>query len=163
MKKEELKVRMEDILETAKMVLEKDGKLVPMAFMKHNDNVDVIPLSFRDNDEKNRQLSTLRDTVKKKNADAIFIVTESWYVTSDSCHLAIEPSKDPARKECILMMGECEDGNTAIMQMFDREDGKENGKIVFGEKIDMGETISLKFHFGIKDKKKQNKGLRDLN
>ena len=158
---------MENILELAKIALEKDGKLAPMAFMRYGGDFEVMPLSFRDNDEKNRQLSLLRRIAMKKNADIVFILTESWYVTSDidhidTGHLDIEPSKDPARKECILMVGECEDESITIMQIFDREDGKENGKIIFGEKIDMREMTSSIFNFGIKDRKK-SKGLRDLN
>lgn len=163
MKIEELKVAMEDMLETAKVLLIKDGKLVPVAFMEHHNNIDIIPLSFRDNDEKVRQLSILKDTVKKKSAEVVFMVTESWYVTAESGNLSTEPSKHPMRKECIMMIGECEDGNFSIMQTFDRECGMEDGKIVFGEKIDIEETVSPRFNFGIKDRKKQNKYLKDLN
>lgn len=163
MKKEELKDIMEDFLGTAKMALEKDGKLLPMAFLKNDDNIGIIPLSFRDNDEKNRQVSALRIIAKKENAEAVFIVTESWYVTTDNGHVEIEPAKDPKRKECVMMMGECEEGSIAIVQLFDREDGEENGKITFGEKIDMEDSISTRFNFGIKDRKKQDKRLRNLN
>lgn len=163
MKKEELKDIMEDMLETAKTILEKDGKLIPIAFMNHNDNFDIVPLSFSDNDEKNRQLSALRILVKKENADAVFVVTESWYVSTNNVPLAMEPSKDPTRKECIIMIGECGGGNITIIQLFDREDGKENGKIIFGQKLDMEDTISTKFNFGIKDRKRQDKRLRNLS
>lgn len=127
------------------------------------DNVDIIALSFGNNSEKRRQLSILRDTVTKRNADAVFILAESWYVTTDHSHVDIEPSKDPKRKECIMMTGESENGNFTTIQLFEREGGNENGKIVFGEKIDVGETTSLTFSFGIKDRKKQNYCSRDLN
>lgn len=151
----ELKANMEGILQTAKVVLKKEGNLVPMAFVYHDDIVDIIALLFRDRDEKDRQLSMLRDVVKKKNADAILFVTESWYVTTVNEKIDIAPSKDPRRKESIMILGECEDGNNTIIQLFDRKGGKENGKIIFVEKMDMGETISWKFNFGIKDRKKQ--------
>jgi hypothetical protein len=163
MKKEELKDIMEDMLGTAKTMLEKDGKLRPIAFMKHNDNFDMIPLSFSDNDEKNRQLSALRILVKKENADAVFVITESWYVSTNNVPLAMEPSKDPTRKECIIMIGECGEGNITIIQLFDREGGKENGKIIFGQKLDREDAISTKFNFGIKDRKRQDKRLRNLS
>ena len=163
MEKEKLKIVTDDILETAKELLVKDGRLVPMAFIVCGNNVDVEPLSFRDNDEKNRQLFLLRDDVKKKNADAIFVLAESWYITSDSMDIRVAPSEDPTRKECIMMTGESKNGNFSIMQMFDREGGKENGKIIFGKRVDVDETISPKFNFGIKDRKKQDVGLRDLN
>ena len=163
MKKEELKMATDDILETAKTLLVKDGRLAPMAFMVCGNNVNIKALSFRDNNEKNRQLSLLRDDVKKRNADAVFVLAESWYITSDSSDIKVAPSEDPTRKECILMTGEDENGHFSIMQIFDRGGGKENGKIIFGERVDIVEPISLKFNFGIKDRKKQNVGLRDLN
>jgi hypothetical protein len=163
MKKDELKDLMEDILETAKIALVKDGKLRPMAFLKNDDNFGIIPLSFGDNDEKNRQLSALRIIVKEENAEAIFIVTESWYVTTDKQNLEMEPAKDPRRKECIMMMGECEEGNIAIVQIFERENGMENGKIIFGKILDAREEISTRLSFGIKARKKQDKSLRNLN
>lgn len=159
MKKEELKDLMEQTLEKAKMLLLRDGKLMPVAFMHYENNIDVIGLSFRDNDEKNRQLSHLKKLAKKNKADAIFVVTESWYVTTDKKDLAIIPSKHPMRKECIFIYGECEEGSITIMQIFD----KKNEEFNFGEKIEMGEAISLKFDFGIKNKKKQNKYLRNLS
>lgn len=165
MKKEMLKSMIEEVLETAKMILVKDGKLVPISFVGKDGNIEIMPLSFRDKDEKISQLSMLKDFVKKKNADTIFVVTESWYVETDRDHLTMAPSKDPRRRECIMIIGECEEGSVAVIQLFSREDGKENGKIVFGKKIDDDEgTVSLKFNFGIKDRKiKYNKFVRDLN
>jgi hypothetical protein len=163
MKKEELKMVTDDILETAKTLLIEYGRLAPMAFMVCGNNVEIKPLSFRDNDEKNRQLSLLMNDVKKSNADAIFVLAESWYITSDSSNIRIAPSEDQTRKECILIVGEGENGHFDIMQIFDRDGGKENGKIIFGERVDIGETISSKFNFGIKDRKRQNVGLRNLN
>src|SRR3972149_6258886 len=157
MKKEELKDIMEETLKTAKSLLIKDSKLIPVAFVRSEDNVDVIGLSFKDNEE-NMQLFLLKKLVKMKNANAIFIVTESWYVTSDKKDLKIEPSKHPMRKECIFIYGECEEGNITLMQVFNRKD---NDEIVFGEKLDHIDCVSLKFDFGIKENKKQES--RNLN
>jgi len=159
MKKEELKSLMDQALEKAKILLLRDGHLVPVAFMHCENNIDVIGLSFKDRADKNRQLSFLKKLVKKKNADAIFIVTESWVITSDTEDLTIEPSKHPMRKECIFIYGECEEGDITIMQIFD----KKNEEFVFGERVEHIGAISLKFDFGIKDKKKQNKDLSYLS
>lgn len=149
---------MEDTLEKSKTLLVRDGKLIPVAFIHHENIIDVIGLSFRDIYEKNMQLLFLKRLTKKKHADAIFIVTESWFVTTDKKDLTIEPAKHPMRKECIFIYGECEEGNITLVQIFDHKDGE----IVFGEKIDTSEPISLKFDFGIK-KKKQDKDLRNLS
>ena len=161
MKKGELKKLMEECLDQSKELLLRDGYLMPVAFVMHKDNFDTIGLSFRDNDEKNRQFTLLRKLVKEKNANTVFVIIESWYVASNKKDLTIEPANHPMRKECIMMIGECEEGNITIMQIFDRKDGE----IIFGEKIDMtemGEIDSLKLDFGIK-KKGQNKNLKELS
>jgi hypothetical protein len=158
MKKEDLKSLMESVLEDSKTLLLKNGRLAPLAFMKCNEEIGVIPLSFRDDHEKNRQISILKVLVKKMNADAMFVVTESWYVTSYGGCIETEPSKHPMRKECIMMTGECEDGRISIVQLF----GHEDDSIVFGEKMDMGMPDSSKFNFGIM-KKVHDEKLRNLN
>ena len=159
MKKERLKELMEDCLVSSKELLLREGKLMPIAFV-FGDDVDLVGLTFRDNEDKTRQLALLRELVSAKNAYAIFVIVESWYVTSDKKELEIEPAKHPMRKECIFLVGECEEGNITIMQTFDRNDGE----IVFGEKIEMGKIESLKFDFGIVKKgKQQNEKLRDLS
>lgn len=159
MKKEKLEYMMKHTLEDAKTLLLKDGGLMPVAFVKHGNNIDITPLSFEDSDKKDQQLHFLRNIVKKKNADAIFIVTESWYVIADNGHIVSEPSKHPMRKECIMIIGECEDCSMSIIQTFDRKDGK----IIFGENVDIEETVTTKFNFGIENRKRQNKNLRNLN
>lgn len=103
MKKEELIGFMEDTLEKAKELLLRDGKLVPVAFMYFENNIEVIGLLFRDNHEKNLQLSFLKKLVKEKKADAILILTEAWYVISDKKCILTEPSKHPMRRECIFI------------------------------------------------------------
>jgi hypothetical protein len=81
----------------------------------------------------------------------MFIVIESWYVTSVKKDFSIIPSKDPMRKECIFVVGECKEGEVTIMQKFERNERKngEKDEFIFGEKeyIDIGFS---KFSFGIK-------------
>lgn len=150
MKKEELKELMEYNLECARHLLLRDGKLIPVAFLRHGNEFNIIPMSFRDENEKDVQVAALRELVKKKNADVIFMIVESWYVTYENKEdLDIMPSEHPMRKECVFLVGECEDGRVAMTQIFERE----NDKIIFGEKIDMNESYSTRFDFGLKDKK----------
>jgi len=163
MKEEEFKLRMENALEEAKTLLLRYGKLVPVALMHSGNDAHVLGLSFKDKKQKNEQLSLLKKFVKLKDADAIFVIVESWYVTTDEENLTIEPSKHPMRKECIVVFGEYEDGNLTVMQIFGRKDEK----IIFEQKLYMEESISGKFDFGIKNKNKnRNKNLanvRNLN
>jgi hypothetical protein len=149
MKKEELKELMKSMLKTAKFLLLRDGKLVPAAFIHFGNNIDVIGLSFGDNYEKDQQLFVLKKLVKDKNADAAFIVSEAWMVSTDKADFTIKPSTHPMKKECIHLYGECKEGNMSIMQIFEHI----NGEIIFQEKIDMKDVVSPKFNFGIEDKK----------
>lgn len=152
MNKQKLENEMKMALEKAKSLLLKDGRLVPVAFIHSKDGIDIFGLIFKDQKEKEAQMSFLKKIVREKNADAIFLIMESWYVTYERKDLdknLITPSKNPMRKECIFVFGECGEGNKGIMQEFERE--KENGeKIVFGKKVDLNRNICC-FDFGIKD------------
>ena len=154
MKQEAFKELLESMLEHAKTLLLKDGFVRPVAFIVSSGDIQLIPISFRTNEEKNLELESLRKLCKKKKAKAVFFVTESWYVTSDTPKLKIEPAKDPNRKECIVVTGECKEMKTTLMQIYDRKDEK----IIFGEKIDMGEDVILKFNFGIRKNVEYDKG-----
>lgn len=167
MKKDELKVMMEDILGQSKSLLLRDGYLVPVAFMYSGNDLDIFGLKFRTQKEKDEQIMLLRHIVKMKKADAVIMVVESWYVTSDKKDLSIIPSKHPMRKECIFIIGECGEGNSTIMQKFERNTEKEKEKkertkkgikeeiIVFGEKDNTDTDIGFsKLSFGVKDREK---------
>lgn len=160
MKKEELKDYMQHISEKAKMLLTRDGKLIPVAFVHYDNDIEVLGLSFRNNDEKEIQFLFLKKLVEKKNADAICTVIESWYVSDIKENITVSPSNHPLRKECILLYGESEDSRITIIQLFENK----NGTIVFGEKIeDYEDIISLKFNFGILNRRKQNTNLGYLS
>lgn len=159
MKEEEFKLTLDNALEQAKTLLLRDGKLIPVALVHSGNDAHVLGLSFRDNEQKNEQLTLLKKFVKLKNADAIFVIVESWYVTTDEENLTIEPSKHPMRKECIVVFGEYEGGNLTVMQIFGRKDNE----IIFEKKLYMEESISGKFDFGIKNRNKNmNKNLANL-
>ena len=150
MKKEELEGLMTSNLEYAKRLLVRDGKVIPVAFMVYGNDIDIIGLSFRDEDEKVIQIKMLRELVKEKNADAVFIITESWHVcTNNAEDLFIKPSDNPMRKECIFVTGECENTRISMILSFERE----NDKIIFGERIDTDGLETTRLNFGIKDKK----------
>ena len=150
MRIEKLKELMEYNIEFGKHLLTKDGKLFPVAFMICENDMGIIPLSFKDENEKDIQVKILRELGKAKNADAIFMMTESWYVTTKNKEeLGTDLSKHPMRKECILVIGECEYGRIAIIQIFERK----NDEIIFGEKIYMDRLCFTRFDFGLKDKK----------
>lgn len=154
MKKDELRNEMETHLESAKSLLLTDGYLVPVAFVYCGNIAYIIQLSFKDQEDKEKQIALLRAVVEEKNADAVFTITESWYVMADK-DLNIAPSEHPMRKECIFLIGECEEGDITLIQIFERKNIDDHEKIVFGEKKDIGISHFFgKLGFGIKDKRK---------
>lgn len=146
MKKDNLKDIMEHTLEKSKELLLRDGYVAPVGFICYGDNMDIIPLTFKNQEDKEIQISALGKMVRMRKADAVFIVIESWYVTSDKKDLSIIPSKHPTRKECIFIVGECEEGDVTIMQKFERD---EKDEFFFGKKEDIDIGFSI-FKFGIK-------------
>lgn len=156
MKKDELKDLMEDTLEKSKELLLRDGYVRPVAFIYYENEVDIIGLSFKSEEDKAKQIFALGKLAKMKKADAIYIVAESWYVTSDKKDLSIIPSKHPMRKECIFISGECEEGDVTITQKFERKEIKneEKEEIIFGENDDIDTIGFSRFNFGIKKMKR---------
>lgn len=157
MQKAKLKELMEENLMKAKELLLKDGYVAPMGFIFSPTGIGICPLRFRDNKEKILQLLGLKGVAQAKKADAIFIIIESWYVKRKIENIQeaeeenIIPSRQPDREECIIVMGECKEGNIGILQRFKRE-GK---KIIFEEKVEMEEMISPLFtNFGIKEEER---------
>lgn len=154
MKKDELKDLMECTLEQSKELLLRDGYVRPVAFIYYGNDVDVVGLSFENQEDKVKQMYALGKLAKMKKAGAICIVAESWYVTSDKKYLDVIPSEHPMRKECIIITGECQEGDITIMQRFERKEIKNENKeeIIFGEKDDVGAINFSKFNFGIRKK-----------
>ena len=158
MKKEELEHIMEEILENAKSLLSRDGYIAPVAFLCIGNEIRVIPLNFKNREEKERQVVLLTKVARLENADALIMVAESWYVISNKPSLEIEPSKHPMRKECIFVIGEYEEGDITISQQFERED-KEGDRIIFGDRDNMNTSGFSKFNFGIKNRKKYDNSI----
>ena len=157
MKKDELEHIMEDILGDAKSLLSRDGYVSPIAFMSVGKIMHIIKLNFRNKEEKEEQVLMLTTIARIQKADALIVVAESWYVTSNKPNLEIEPAKHPMKKECILLVGECEEERVTITQKFEREKGTDGDRIIFGER-DYVDTFDFHpMNLGIKRVKKHDK------
>ena len=143
----ELRILMEENLEKSKALLLRDGYIAPMGFIFIGKQIGICPLRFKDEKEKVRQLSAFKMFAKIKKADAVFVIIESWYVTTDKIEKSIIPSKHPDRKECIFVIGECKEGVITISQKF----GRKKKKIIFEDKMEMKGMESIIFNFGIKE------------
>lgn len=154
MKKDQLKDLMELTLEQSKKLLLRDGYVAPVGFICYGDRIDVVGLIFKNQKDKEIQIRALGKMARTKKADAVFIVIESWYVTSVKKDFSIIPSEHPMRKECIVVVGEYEQGDVNIIQKFERNK-RENGEkdeFIFGEKEETDTGFS-RFSFGIKKHK----------
>lgn len=145
--RDELRIMMEENLEKAKTLLLRDGYVTPVGFVFTGKQIGVCPFRFRNEKEKVKQLSAFKMFAKINKADAVFVIIESWYVTTDKKDGNIVPSKDPNRKECVFVIGECKEGVITITQKF----GRKKGKIIFEDKDEMIGMESAIFNFGIKD------------
>ena len=145
--RDKLRILMEENLEKAKTLLLRDGYVAPMGFIFIGKEIGVCPLRFKDEKEKAKQLFAFKKFAKIKNADAVFVIIESWYVTTDKIDKSIIPSKHPDRKECIFAIGEGKEGAITIIQTF----GRKKKKIIFEDKMEMKGMESAIFNFGIKE------------
>lgn len=151
MNKDELIENMEHFIEKAKFLLERDGYLVPVAFLFSGDNIGVIGLNFKDQREKQMTMLALKKKADENDADAIIVVVESWYISSPGDKKIVKVKdlgSHPDRKECIFVFGECEYGIATLMQKFE----KYKDEIIFKEKIDISSSYST-FDFGIRNRK----------
>ena len=142
-------------LEQAKKLLQRDGYVSAVGFIYYGKNIDIIALRWKNQEDKEMQIYALGEMARVKNADAVITIIESWYVVSDKKDLNIVPSKDSARRECIIAAGECEEGSVMMFQKFERRERK-NGKkdeFLFGEKEEEMDIAFSKFNFGIKKDK----------
>lgn len=158
MKKDKLKDIMGHSLEQAKKLLLRDGYIAPVGFIYYGDKIDIIGLRLKNLEDKELQIYALGEMARVKKADAVLTIIESWYVVSDKKDLKIVPSKHPERKECIIAVGECEEGNVMMVQMFDRSKRKneEKDEFIFGEKIEDMNIGFSRFKFGIEKKEKNS-------
>ena len=151
MKKDKLKDIMEHMLEQAKTLLLRDGYIAPVGFIHYGNKIDIIGLRLKNQEDKEMQILALGEMARVKKADAVITVIESWYVVSDKKDLNIVPSKHSARKECIIAVGECEEGSVMIIQKFERrvrKNGKKD-KFIFTEKEEDMNIGFSRFKFGI--------------
>lgn len=164
MKKDILKGIMMHNLEQAKKLLQRDGYVAPVGFIYYGNKVDIIGLSLKNQEDKEMQILTLGKMARKKKADAVITVIESWYVATDKKDLNIVPSTHPARKECIIAVGECEEGDILMTQLFERSERKngekEKDEFIFGEKLEDMDIGFSRFKFGIYKKDKDTDSYR---
>lgn len=133
---------LKDILRVAKLNIEKDGKLLPVAFIDTGRGMAAVGIaSFEDTDQKHKSMQYLGESAATgkigevvTSVREVALVAESWVSTAkkDEGIPSVMPSKDPNRKEAIVIMTMDKNANEECLAVFLT---KEKDKIKFGKSI----------------------------
>jgi hypothetical protein len=95
------------VLGIAKENLQRDGDLIPTAFLITADQIQCIPVSFADHEEKLAVYSELVKTAREANAIALITVNDAFMSKKAGCDQAESyyPGKLAAEKspECLML------------------------------------------------------------
>lgn len=127
---------LKDLLEKAKELMEKDGYIVPAAFVETEDK-ELLILDCKqpiEEGKKDELVKVLKDTAKKTNATMIVMLMEAWTLQTekDKCVLdVIEEAekiggigKHPNAVENVVMTVETYDGAWLAVAPIYEKDGK---------------------------------------
>ena len=141
------------LLKSAKKNLESDGELAPMAFLHTRDNtLGIINGSMFFDSRANKDVISgiLRDLIKEKDGDAIFLVTEAWVKKSNAKDkeniekiIAADSIEHlEGTEEAIMILCETELYNKTITVPFMK--GR-NDEIVYGEMVILDGKVEGRF------------------
>jgi len=106
----------------ARQNFEKDGHLTPVLLVSQNNKVSVFACVFNNDEEKDRFGEFLGHL--RKTCDAYVLVTEAWMsiCEKDKKWDGTRPSKDPNRKEAIVLTSFWQPNNTDMTMAFIERD-----------------------------------------
>ncbi len=129
-----LKAEIDKIIPLARLNLERDGQLLPVAFIfaKDYEDGEIIGCPCQNNEEKEASVVALRKRCEELNACAIVLLNEAWEAALPSNEEwdGTPASKMPNRKEVVLLYVEELDGCWRGRADIDRSN---KGKPAFGE------------------------------
>lgn len=133
----------DEISKIAKEILLTDGYHSPQVHFYLPDNQKIIMvLKFNNNEQKEKMLELIKDTIQEKKVDKYFVIMEAWMGTN----VLIRPSNLPSqeRKECLMVI---EYNRNMINQQWICVFRRENDKIIIeGEhkcRIDNSSSASI--------------------
>lgn len=116
-----------NILESAKTNLEKDKFLTSVVFFVSTQAVNLLPVNFKTEQDKNNLESVVKSIAKQVKANAVIFLSDGWSVTSKTGVMEIRPSKHPSRKECItISVVTRTHASWTLLQYYTRNGGKIN-------------------------------------
>ena len=134
-------------LESAKIILKKDGNHIPIAFLYSGDkNLEILPIPSNNRTELYAQIRNLAKKIKmNKNATGIVIINEMWISNAEDClGKGIFPENDSKSEELLSIVAIRKDGFAKIaMETFNRH----KGVINFDKSL---EGISMESFYALK-------------
>ncbi len=116
----ELKEEMTRIEKIAVKNLVDDTTIIPLAFVKDA----IVVMNTKNEKEKFMKYDILKKIIKEKNSDSVITINLAWMASGNNCDYTktgfVMPSKNPNRKEVILLNGECSEGNVSYAIEFNR-------------------------------------------
>ncbi len=94
----------EEMVALAQRNLERDGSLMPVAFVVHGTgDLAVFGLSFRSDAAKDAAFALVRRAAR--GGQAVVVITEGWAVAvrPEQVHLVTRPSQHPDRQEVLVV------------------------------------------------------------
>jgi hypothetical protein len=121
------KMKIEEVERIARDIMETKGSHSPQIILDTGNGYEIAVLLFEDNEQKEKMCDSMRGMINTRNISRYFFITEGWV----GKNLNVMPSKDPEKRECLIVMEFRKDlKNKTVFNMF-THDGK---KIVWGER-----------------------------
>ncbi len=113
------------IEEIAVDVMEKNKRHTPQIMLidKKTKNITCMLIYFDNEDEKDNNLKVIREKIHKDKIEQYFVVVESWIGQNPY----IQPSKDPNKKEALIIMEYNKNNPTqsnSIFRTFEKNDNE---------------------------------------
>jgi hypothetical protein len=124
----ELKSMLDELIGMARLNLERDGHLMPVAFIFSNGGFDVVGTPFTNDEEKEVTVIMLRGMARAKNATAVAMLAEAWHATLPGMTLeswdGTPARKMKNRREVVQVYVEEQDGYWIGLAPITRDKGR---------------------------------------
>ena len=125
----QLKAMLDELLRVARINLERDGNLMPVAFLFSNGGLDIVGTPFRSDEDKEVTVIMLRGMAREKKATAVAMLAEAWHANLEPGQTLTEWDGTPVRKmknrrEVVQVYVEDQDGYWFGLAPITRDTGR---------------------------------------
>jgi hypothetical protein len=122
----QLQAMLDVLIGMARQNLERDGHLMPVAFLFYGRSFDVIGCPWANDADKEATVLKLRDRARAKNAEAIAILAEAWHATLPAGEQwdGTPAGQMPNRREVVQVYVEEQDGYWLGLAPITRDTGR---------------------------------------